>query len=223
WLDGAVLAGPPAGDADWELWLDHYCQIHALTPADTALPIVEATLNVSSAAAGRRLIAEHLDRLPPAERPRSLLALLRRFAAWDEPRWAAPPRAMCRVDPNWRNFIRRPGDWASVDWENSGWGDPAFELADVMTHPAYAATAAERWDWLAAAYAERRRDPGAAVRARAYRTIMLVWWSVRWMRYLYEVPRGLDPRLAARPADWRQVAEHQYERYLALAGAALDG
>jgi aminoglycoside phosphotransferase (APT) family kinase protein len=221
WLDGAVLTGPPDADADWQALLDHYCLIHRLTPADTTLPIAEATLNVSNGAAGRQLIGEHLAKIPPEERPRSLPALLSGFERWNEPSWPEPPRAFCRVDPNWRNFIRRADDWASVDWENSGWGDPAFELADFMTHPAYSDVAAERWDWLLARYAERRGDQGAILRARTYRTIMLIWWSVRWARYLYEVPRGLDPRLAPRPADWMRVAQAQYERYLALAGAAL--
>jgi aminoglycoside phosphotransferase (APT) family kinase protein len=223
WLDGAVLTGPPDGAADWQALLDHYCLIHRLSPADTSLPIAEATLNVSSGPAGRLLIGEHVAKIPPEERPPALDRLLRRFEAWVAPSWPDPPRAFCRVDPNWRNFIRRSSDWASVDWENSGWGDPAFELADMMTHPAYIHVAGKRWDWLLAAYAERRQDPGAILRTRTYRTILLVWWVVRWVRYLYEVPRGLDPRLAARPVDWRSNALAQYDRYLGLAGAALDG
>ena len=92
-----------------------------------------------------------------------------------------------------------------------------------MTHPAYSHVAGERWDWLLARYAERRQDQGAILRARTYRTVMLVWWVVRWVRYLYEVPRGLDPRLVALPTDWRSNAQAQYQRYLGLAGAALDG
>jgi hypothetical protein len=34
-----------------------------------------------------------------------------------------------RCDNNLRNFVRRPGCWASVDWEYGGWGDPAFDAA----------------------------------------------------------------------------------------------
>jgi hypothetical protein len=68
--------------------------------------------------------------------------------------------------PNIRNFIRRAGGWASVDWENSGWGDPAFEIADLMTHPVYAAVPPERWEWLIAVYCTARGDPGGQQRIR---------------------------------------------------------
>jgi hypothetical protein len=42
--------------------------------------------------------------------------------------------------------MRRAGAWASVDWENSGWGDAAFEIADMMTHPAYVTVPAALWE-----------------------------------------------------------------------------
>ncbi len=49
------------------------------------------------------------------------------------------------MDPNILNFVRLPHGWASVDWENSGWGDPAFELADLMAHPADTSVSPEAW------------------------------------------------------------------------------
>ncbi|MFL5805891.1 MAG: aminoglycoside phosphotransferase family protein [Roseiflexaceae bacterium] len=219
WLDGEVLAAPPQMDADWMALLQHYCVIHSLTPARTATALAEAVLNVPSGAAGKALVWQHAERLPPSARPQSLQVLLTRFEAWNPPTWPAPPRTLCRVDPNWRNFLRRAGGWASVDWENSGWGDPAFELADLMTHPGYEEVAPARWDWLIDTYAERIGDRTAALRARTYATIMLVWWVVRLARYLYEVPRGLDPRLVQRPPDWRGEIERKYARYAARADA----
>src|SRR5262245_19297074 len=112
-------------------------------------------------------------------------------------------------------------DWASVDWENSGWGDPAFEIADLIAHPAYEHVAWDRWEQLVGAYAERRGDRSAGVRIRAYYTMMLVWWVVRCARYLYEVPRGLDPRLASRPADWYEETQRRYTQLVARAEAHI--
>jgi aminoglycoside phosphotransferase (APT) family kinase protein len=217
WLAGAVLDAPPQSDADWTALLHHYCAIHALTPAHTSIALDNAVLNASSGTAGKTLVQQHVDKLPPKERPDSLQRLLAWFEQWSPPVWPPAPRALCRVDANWRNFIRREGAWASVDWENSGWGDPACELADLMTHPAYADVPAARWTWLASAYANQQNDATAVIRIQTYYTILLVWWVVRWARYLYEVPRGLDPRLVSRPSDWRAVTEQKYLQYLARA------
>jgi thiamine kinase-like enzyme len=109
-----------------------------------------------------------------------------------------------------------------VDWENSGWGDPAFELADMITHPAYATVPAERWSWLVEAYCARSDDPDTATRVRVYHRLMLIWWAARLARMLYEVPRGGDRRLAARPDDWQADIKAKYERYLELARAAQE-
>lgn len=221
WLDGAVLDAPPESDTDWTALLHHYCAIHSLTPARTTIALGEAVLNASSGTAGKALVQQHVERLPPEARPDSLQRALSWFEQWSPPAWPPPPQALCRVDANWRNFIRRPKAWVSVDWENSGWGDPACELADLMTHPAYEGVPAARWTWLAGAYAEQRGDPLAVLRIQTYYTILLVWWVVRWARYLYEVPRGLDPRLVSRPPDWRTATEQKYTQHMARVEAHI--
>src|SRR6185295_4315285 len=119
------------------------------------------------------------------------------------------------------NMIRRPGDWASVDWENSGWGDPAFELADAMAHPAYAGVSGARWEWAIDVYCRLVGDPAAATRIATYYPLMLAWWAARLARMLYEVPRGLDRRLVERPHGWEEEMRGKYKHYLELAGAAL--
>jgi hypothetical protein len=110
WLEGAALGAAPTTDADWAALLQHYCAIHSLTPAQTTVEIADAVINVASGAAGRALVRQHVAKLPPAARPASLQILLAWFEAWAAPTWPAPPRALCRVDANWRNFIRRVHD-----------------------------------------------------------------------------------------------------------------
>ncbi len=215
WLDGAPLTAPPQTSTEWAALLRHYCTIHQVTPARTTVGLAEATLNVASGVAGKALVQQHLARIPRAARATSLQNVLTWFATWTPPTWPSPPRALCRVDANWRNFIQREAGWASVDWENSGWGDPAFELADLMTHPAYAIMPAAHWHRLILAYAEQMADPTAFRRVYTYYTIMLVWWAVRWARYLYEVPRGLDARLVERPAHWQAETEQKYAQHMA--------
>ena len=219
WLEGAVLAAPPVHDDEWRCLLDHYLAIHTLTPA-SGIALAPAVLNMTSAKDGLDRIRQQLAYLPQAEQPASLRELVQNVEAAPLPSWPAPPLALCRVDPNTLNFVRRPGDWASVDWENAGWGDPAFELADLITHPAYLDVPPERWEWLIDAYCARCGDPGAASRLRVYWPLMLVWWVARLARTLYEVPRGGDQRLVARPDGWLEDMRAKYERYLALARAA---
>lgn len=217
WLDGQALLGPPQLDAEWGAFLDHYSAVHSVTPYRTAVALRSGYLNVSSGEAGKALVHEHAGMLPSEARPPSLSDMLAWFESWTPPTWPPPRRTLVRVDGNWRNFLRCGDTLASVDWENSGWGDPAFELSELALHPAYEGVPQERWDWLVAAYARRGDDPSLGLRVHTYRIVMLVWWLVRWARYLYEVPRGLDTRLVGRPAGWLEGVERQYDRYLAKA------
>ena len=214
WLEGAVLTGPPQSQVEWLALLDHYCLIHSFKPEHTTVVLPEAVLNVASGAAGKTLIEQQVAKLPLSAQPASLQAILAWLQTWTPPTWPAPPRTLCRVDPNWRNFIRLEARLSSVDWENSGWGDPAFELADLMTHPAYTSVSITTWHWLIDAYATAMHDPTAALRIQTYYTIMLVWWLVRWARFLYEVPQGLDVRLVARSPHWQSETEQNYRHYL---------
>ena len=153
-------------------------------------------------------------------RTASLTDLLRRARARPCPTWPVAAVALCRVDANITNFVWQAGSCRSVDWENAGWGDPAFEIADWMVHPAYLDVPAERWAWLADAYS-RQTDPATAGRIWTYYRIMLAWWVARLARSLYEVPLGLDRRLVERPPTWEADARAKYEHYLALANRWL--
>jgi thiamine kinase-like enzyme len=126
---------------------------------------------------------------------------------------------LCRVDPSPLNFIRRPDNWASVDWENSGWGDPAFDIAELITHPAYREVPAHRWDWVVRAYCDLTGRTGIAGRVAVYRRVLLVWWAARLARYLYEVPRGGDQRLVERPDGWQADMQAKYAHYVQIAQA----
>jgi hypothetical protein len=220
WLAGEIHAAPPAGDAEWQRLLEHYLAIASVTPARAGVPLAAAVLNMRSAAGGLHEIRQQLAYIPEDDRPAALSKLVDHVERMPLPEWSAPDLALCRVDPNTLNFVRRAGAWASVDWENSGWGDPAYEIADLITHPSYAGVPDARWGWLVEAYCEGRGEPGAATRIRVYRLLMLVWWAARLARMLYEVPRGGDQRLSGRPAGWMDAARSNYARYLELAQAA---
>jgi len=221
WLPGESLAAPPSTDDDWSRLIQHLATIHTLTPGLTSIQLAGAVLCAHSDESCRVLVREHLALLPPAAQPPELQALVRRWERSLHRTWATPPVALIRCDPNTSNFMRRTGPWASVDWENSGWGDPAFEIADLMTHPAYMDVPPSRWEWVVERYCGQAHDPSAALRIGVYRKTLLVWWVARFARILHEVPRGRDRRLVEWPADWEPETRRKYRHYLDQAQAMI--
>jgi aminoglycoside phosphotransferase (APT) family kinase protein len=220
WLEGSVMPAPVRAD-DWGALLNHYAALHRVTPDQGTLPLALHT--ASSLEEGKVLVQGHLGRLPRAAYPPGMAPLIETFKAWGVPAWPQPPLSLCRVDPNPSNFLRTDRGLRSVDWENSGWGDPAFELADLLTHPAYAAVSEEEVAGIAERYAARCSDDALHVRLEAYLGIGLMYWVVRFARMLYEVPRGLDPRLVGRPATWEGDTRRKYEAYVQRAQAFFRG
>jgi aminoglycoside phosphotransferase (APT) family kinase protein len=222
WLEGDVSPDPPTTDADWQSLLEHLAAISRFTPSYTSVPLSPANMNIDSVEAGRNFIHDQVALIPPQARPVSLEDLIRRFDKIVFPSWSEAPVALCRGDTNPSNFIRRSELWASVDWEYSGWGDPAFDIAETITHPAYLNVPPARWEWLIDTYCRLTKDPAAAVRIQVYTKIMRVWWVARWARALHDIPRGLDRRLTEQPD--RDLVDRQakYEHYLVAAHELLE-
>ncbi|MGC9395941.1 MAG: phosphotransferase family protein [Anaerolineae bacterium] len=223
WLEGDVVDIVPASDADdvWEKIVRHLVAVHSVTPDTVAVELRTATINAYNVTEGRQLIREHAAYIPPEERPSALRELLHRFEATTLPDWEEKRVALIRLDNNTLNYVRRPETWLSVDWENSGWGDPAFDVANLMTHAAYLEVPASRWAWVVERYCELSDDATASTRIWSYNTIMAVWWVVRMARYLYEMPRGLDARLVEWSDEWLAEMQVKYERYVQFADGLL--
>ena len=225
WVEGLVTAVLPQTDTEWELLIAHFAAIHSVTPDRVTASIPPAYINFSNVTNGLQLVQAEINRVPQSYRPAALMDLFLRLEKVDALDTAADtisPLVLCRVDPNSLNFIRRPGTWYSVDWENSGWGDPAYEIADLITHPAYKMVSWQRWQWVIEQYGQMTGDETAISRIYAYYPLMLVWWVARLTRYLYEVPRGLDERLASRPADWQRQIEDNFRWYVDWAAKVLS-
>ncbi len=223
WLAGEVSATPPETDEMWTKLLEHYAALARVQPKYTQINLKRTVLNASNFEAAKALVRQQLQRLPESAYPEGLQEVILPLLARTIPAWPKPPVALCRGDSNPTNFVRRAGSWCSLDWEYGGWGDPAFEMADLITHPAYALVPSERWPWVVAHYTELTRDMRAPERIQTYVLVLSVWWAVRFARYLYDVPRGLDPRLVAFPTGWLAEAERKYRKYVELAQQCLRG
>lgn len=137
--------------------------------------------------------------------------------------WPCPPLHFCRGDPNIRNFIRRPDYWASVDWEYSGCGDPAFEIADFLVHAAHIAWPRRQTRRLVDHYCAHSGDAAIRDRIPIYETLILVWWTLRLGRLLPEARSGADKRLAELSHSWYEGRLALQSHYRQLAAAALAG
>ena len=154
WLDGEVDDAVPTTDEAWEKILRHLIAVHTVTPENVSVSLRPGTLCAYNVREGREMVREHAARIPPEARLTELREVLQQFEAADLPDWDEKHVSLVRLDNNTRNYIRRPGPWLSVDWENSGWGDPAFDVANLMTHAAYLDVPASRWAWVAGRYCE---------------------------------------------------------------------
>lgn len=219
WLEGEVCATAPTTDSEWDRVAQHLALVHTVTPVRTAMPLPWATINANDAREGRQQVWEQVAHLPKEAQPPALRRVLRRFEGAQFPAWPETPVSLCRLDNNIENYVRRPGRWASVDWEYSGWGDPAFDVANLVTHVALMDVPPLRWAWFIDRYCDLVEDRTAPLRIQVYSEILRVWWAARLARYLYELPRGRDQRLADWPAGWQADVKRKYAHYLALAEA----
>lgn len=219
WLAGEALTAPPQTDAAWERLLRLYAVVHTVTPEMTDLPIQTGVFAATSLGEAEQLVFKQADLIPQYARPTELQALLASLESVPTPDVRAE-RALCHVDANVSNFIDS-GELYAADWEGSGWSDPAFELANMMTHPAYLNVPSSRWEWIVSTYARLCQTDATTERIKAYYPYLVVFWVARFARTLHEIPKGLDQRLVQRPGNWQEEVTRKYEYYLALAQSLL--
>ncbi|MCL4261889.1 MAG: phosphotransferase [Anaerolineae bacterium] len=227
WLDGPVTPTSPQSPAEWARLLDHVLAVQSVRPSDTpalsaaevAVSLPPATLRATHPRELLAFLRQRAAALPPdatIEPVATLLACLEKREFRDGP---TPSLALLHCDPNLRNFVRRPSGWLAVDWENSGWGDPALEIADLMAHAAYMDVPMATWEWVVQQVAERWGDDTAVTRIWAYYPLLLTFWVVIFTQSMYELTHGLpNNRLAPRPPDWAETLPPKYDHYLQIAG-----
>ena len=77
-----------------------------------------------------------------------------------------------------------------VDWEYSGWGDPALELADLRWHAALDGLNSAEHNWLRNSYHRPSRDFGFEERLVVWDRPALDAMGARSLALAVERPRG---------------------------------
>jgi len=224
WLAGENCAALPEDDASWVALLTQFAAVHRISPGTTAISLSDAVFDAHNTNDVRQRIEAILMRLPASAVPAGVRDLMRRLDGTVLPQWSPPSLRLTHGDPNVRNFIRRPDAWAFVDWEYSGWGDPAFEIANLITHPGNIPVPLPRWDWVAAQYAAFSDDAGAETRIRTYCTMLAVAFAAYFanLGYQFDAGEGERERLMPQsPSRRAEIASH-YRHYLTVATTLLD-
>jgi len=110
------------------------------------------------------------------------------------------PLRLCRVDPNLVNTVwGRDGRLRWVDWEFSGWGDPALDLAELRWHAASIEMSEAQHAWLRDNYRRPAGDHGFEERLTVWDRLRATRWPFLILRWLWSEHHGPDRVRLTRP------------------------
>lgn len=186
WLAGQPLQGAldEGETSTWEAILLTFARVHSLTGSQAALPLKPAVLSIQHPIDLLAAIRERRQRLPLEGCLGCLSALeldqsIADFYQTTPHYWAQPVvPSLILCDPNPLNMILHEGTIKFVDWENSGWSDPALDIADWLARPTSLHLSAPFRLWLMTQYAKFSLDRSAPERIEVYARLMALWWLV---------------------------------------------
>ena len=127
------------------------------------------------------------------------------------------PLGLCRADQNLANGIwGEDGRLRWVDWEYSGWGDPALDLAELRWHAALAGLDPAQHAWLRDHYRRPADDATFDERLVVWDRFVVTHWPFLVLRRLWSEYNGPDrvrlSQLEGEPAALRARLVHFIER-----------
>jgi aminoglycoside phosphotransferase (APT) family kinase protein len=202
WIDGTALSSPPADDSTWSRILQTYALIHRIQPADALRHGVAAnqTIGVIPVDQTADAIRAFAQEIPPTVHAEALANLIETL---DQVRLPSvrTSQCWCHGDPNIRNLLVTTSGVQLVDWEYSGIGDPAQEIAGLLTHPFARSISEKRRQWIAEHYASLSGDPDMLPRIQVQYALRLTWWCVRLVFGRYALLQRPTRRLVGSHAE----------------------
>ncbi|MBC8492246.1 MAG: aminoglycoside phosphotransferase family protein, partial [Chloroflexi bacterium] len=108
---------------------------------------------------------------------------------------------LCRVDPNLKNTVwSGDGRLRWVDWEFSGWGDPAIDIAELRWHAASVEMSEAQHAWLRDNYRRPTGDHAFEERLAVWDLLRATRWPFLILRWLWSEHHGPDRVRLTRPA-----------------------
>ena len=111
------------------------------------------------------------------------------------------PLRLCHVDQNLANAVwGGDGRLRWVDWEYSGWGDPALDVAEPRWHAALVGLSEPQQAWLRDNYRRPADDPDFEARLAAWDRLLATRWPFLILRGLWGVYHGPDRLRLTQPS-----------------------
>lgn len=112
-----------------------------------------------------------------------------------------------------------------LNWESSGWGDPAYDLAELRWHPRSSEISQAQWQTALEAYVPHPGDLYFRERLAVYNQLLPVWWVGRSALHLLEGARQAQSRqmLAMIPSRMYKAVHTQLGNYLVALGLIEPG
>lgn len=187
---GAPLAGTCLQPRQLDALAAALADLYSITPADVAEPVAQVA---TPAPAMLQRVRD--DCATPSSGPSAGPGRLQLLEFWR--RWSSGPdpqtllrtpttQVLGRGDPSLANILWDGAELTLLDFEYSGWTDPAYELADLLEHPESRATPDLTWNNFVDRF---DLDPDARARHRAARRMLALFWLAR--------RRSNDDRLTA--------------------------
>jgi thiamine kinase-like enzyme len=217
WIDGSALQAPPTDDSTWSQIVETYALVHQIHPAEAQRQGCASVIPAAQTVAAIRAFAQELPATPYAAALASLLAALEQAGLPE----GQPARRWCHGDPNIRNILVTPTGVQLVDWEYSGIGDPAQEIAGLLAHPFARSTSAARRKWVAERYAQLSSEPDMLARVHQQYALQLAWWCVRLVFGRYVLLQRPSQRLVGPRAEEEISTLENIEHYLSRAQREL--
>ena len=183
WVDGVVLGDlSQTSISVWQKILDTLTTMHTITPQHAPL-LKDATLAIQSP---DDVIAE-IDRRF-AKLPDGQLGVITKAdigtifnnvkASRDKTIHHTDNLRFILCDTNPSNMIHTADGIVIVDWENSGWGDPTFDIADLLARPECDKLTDQTRQFILSYYAETMQSQASITRILEYEKLMLVFWLI---------------------------------------------
>lgn len=183
WVEGHVLGD--LGDAPhaiWESILNALSRIHSLQPVH-APHLIDAVWPIRSSRDVIEEIEKRYARLPEGQLGEITKAGIGELFTEVKTRLVKSIQPVQHVglilcDTNPSNMIECDGHILIVDWENSGWADTAFDIADLLVRPECANLSSDMRNWILVRYAELMESPYINERILTYEHLMLIFWLI---------------------------------------------
>lgn len=130
----------------------------------------------------------------------------------------------CHVDSNLANFIwNERGELHWIDWEYSGWGDPALELAEFESHLGADALTPTQRGWLRQKYCLPEGDHSFDERITVWDHILFTRWALLVARALWSAYHGSDRVRLTTSNDGPDIIRERLVKTIERAEKFLDG